>query len=148
MKKVEDDLDILIADDDPDFREFVQVALKRTEFHGHFRQVEDGEQLLDYLDRRQGDPSPKSAPPRPALILLDLNMPRKNGLEALKEIRSNPELRSIPVVILSISDDSKDIQQSYLLGANTFITKPDSMESLFKIVNLLKEYWIKTAQLP
>ena len=75
-------------------------------------------------------------------------MPRKNGLEALKEIRFNSELRSIQIVILSISDDSKDIQQSYLLGANTFITKPDSMESLLKTVNLLKEYWIKTAQLP
>ena len=147
MRKIEKNISVLIADDDRDFREFVRVALKKIEPGCNLCQVEDGEELMDYLCLRGKYQNPEIAP-APKLVFLDLNMPKKNGLEALREIRENPELRKIPIIMLSISEDPKDILQSYMLGANTFNSKPNSLEALVTTLQAIKKYWCEIAQLP
>ena len=103
------------------------------------RRVEDGKELMDTL---------LNTPAKPSLILLDLNMPRKNGLEALKEIRANNNLRQIPVVMLTISNNHTEIKLSYFLGANSFITKPLIFDHLVKMLEDLRHYWFETVKLP
>ena len=115
---------ILVADDDPDDRLLAKHALEKSRLANDLRFVEDGEELVDYLYRRGKFADPRTSP-RPGLILLDLNMPRKDGREALKEIKSDPKLRDIPVVVLTTSKADEDIARIYSLGGNSYITKPD-----------------------
>ena len=152
---------ILMADDDADDRLLAKDALAECKLPGELHFVEDGEQLLDYLHRRgkyaqAPNPGPDSgrhasahaSAPRPGLILLDLNMPKKDGREALREIKSHPELRKIPVVVLTTSKADIDIAQIYDIGANSFITKPVTFDSLVKVMRILGDYWCDIVELP
>ena len=137
---------ILLAEDDSDDRLLIQDAMSECQWNGDLRFVENGEELLDYLLRRgkyQG-----SNAPRPGLILLDLNMPRKDGREALREIKADAELRQIPVVVLSTSKADTDVDGLYRLGANSFISKPVHFDALVAVIRILAQYWFKTVQLP
>lgn len=136
-----------MADDDADDRLLAKDALQECKLHGDLHFVENGEELLDYLHRRNKY-TQLSNSPRPGLILLDLNMPRKDGREALREIKSNPELRRIPVVVLTTSQADTDIAQIYDLGANSFITKPVTFDSLVKVMKVLGDYWCDIVELP
>jgi CheY-like chemotaxis protein len=122
-------------------------ALEESRLANDLRCVEDGEELMDYLHRRGKYAAPNDAP-RPGLILLDLNMPRKDGREALKEIKAQPELRSIPVVVLTTSQAEEDIYRTYDLGVNSFITKPVNFESLVALMKTLGKYWFEIVELP
>lgn len=138
---------ILLADDDPDDRMLAKEALEESRLANQLHFVEDGEELLDYLYRRGAYADPASSP-RPGLILLDLNMPRKDGREALREIKSSPELRPIPVLVFTTSRSQQDIDQSYDLGVNAFLTKPDSMDELTHTVRVVHDFWFRTVRLP
>ncbi len=137
---------ILMADDDPDDREFTRQALIASRVANEIHFVEDGRQLLDYLRGRGPYTAPGSAP-RPGIILLDLNMPRMDGREALKEIKADPGLRQIPVVVLTTSRAEEDILRSYDLGANSFITKPVTFEGLVDVMGELGRYWFQLVEL-
>ena len=138
---------ILMADDDADDRDFARTAMEESRLANELRFVEDGEELLDYLYRRGRYADPKDSP-RPGLILLDLNMPRKDGREALREIKGDPALRHIPVVVLTTSKTEEDILRSYDLGANCFITKPVTFEGLVDVVKVLDKHWFQLVELP
>ncbi|MCI0366113.1 MAG: response regulator [Phycisphaerales bacterium] len=138
---------ILMADDDADDRLLAKDALQECELPGELHFVENGEELLDYLHRRNKFVQLANSP-RPGLILLDLNMPRKDGREALREIKSHPELRRIPVVVLTTSQADTDIAQIYDLGANSFISKPVTFDSLVKVMRVLGDYWCDIVELP
>ena len=138
---------ILMAEDDADDRLLAEEALGETRWPGGLRFVQNGEELLDYLLRRGAFAPPVDAP-RPALILLDLNLPRKDGREALREIKSHPALKRIPVVILTTSAADTDIETLYDLGANSFISKPAQFDALVKVMNSLRQYWFNTVALP
>ena len=138
---------ILIADDDADDRMMASEALEESRLANDLRFVEDGEELLDYLYHR-GRFAGADDSPRPGLILLDLNMPRKDGREALREIKSDPGLRSIPVVVLTTSKAEEDIYRTYDLGVNSFITKPVLFESLVEVMRTLGKYWFEIVELP
>ena len=138
---------ILLADDDEDDRMLAEEALREARLANTITTVEDGEELMDYLYRR-GKFSAPGAAPRPGLILLDLNMPRKDGREALKEIKADAELRRIPIVVLTTSKAEEDIYRTYDLGVNSFITKPVSFESLVYIMKALRTYWFEIVTLP
>jgi len=137
---------ILLADDDEEDRMLTNDALNESRVVNDLRFVEDGEDLLDYLYRR-GKYTAETAP-RPGLILLDLNMPRKDGREALKEIKADPDLRRIPIVVLTTSKAEEDIYRTYDLGANSFIAKPVKFESLVALMKEIKRYWIEIVELP
>jgi CheY-like chemotaxis protein len=137
---------ILMADDDADDRMLAHDAIIESRLCNCVRFVEDGQELMDYL-RRAGKYAREEAP-RPGLILLDLNMPRKDGRQALKEIKADPELRRIPVVVLSTSRTEEDILRTYDLGANSFIAKPVTFERLVDIVRTLGLYWFSIVELP
>lgn len=138
---------ILIADDDADDRMMASEALEESRLANDLRFVEDGEQLMDYLYHRGKYANPEVSP-RPGLILLDLNMPRKDGREALKEIKADPDLRPIPVVVLTTSKAEEDIYRTYDLGVNSFITKPVMFESLVNVMRALGKYWFEIVELP
>jgi len=138
---------ILMAEDDADDRLLVKDALHECRCDADLRFVENGEELLDYLLQR-GEGNGSALARRPGLIILDLNMPRKDGREALREIKSNPELRSIPVVVLTTSRADTDIEGIYQLGANSFISKPVRFDDLVNLMRLLGQYWLKTVELP
>lgn len=138
---------ILVADDDADDCMMIRDALKENHLTNDLRFVSDGEELMDYLNGR-GKFSGPGANPRPGLILLDLNMPRKDGREALKEIKENPKLRDIPIVVLTTSKAEEDVYRSYNLGVNSFITKPVTFESLVSITRDLGRYWFEIVELP
>jgi two-component system response regulator len=138
---------ILMADDDPDDREFALKAIQHSRLANELRFVEDGEELLDYLHRRGKYAEPRSSP-RPGLILLDLNMPRVDGREALRELKSHPSLKQIPVVVLTTSKTEEDILRSYNLGANCFISKPVTFEGLVEVVKVLNQHWLQLVELP
>lgn len=138
---------ILLADDDADDRMLAREALDESRLVNDLRVVEDGEELLDYLKQRGRYADPASAP-RPGLILLDLNMPRKDGREALREIKGDPSLRQIPVVVLTTSKAEEDILRSYDLGANCFVTKPVTFEGLVEVVKVLDKHWFQIVELP
>jgi CheY-like chemotaxis protein len=138
---------ILMADDDADDRELTRDALAESRLLNELHFVEDGAALLDYLHRRGAYSRPGSAP-RPGVILLDLNMPRKDGREALREIKADPELRDIPIVILTTSKAEEDIGQSYDLGANSFISKPVTFQGLVEVMRGLGKYWFDIVELP
>jgi CheY-like chemotaxis protein len=137
---------ILMADDDADDRMLARDAWQESRLGNTFRFVEDGQELMDYLHRK-GKYAHEDAP-RPGLILLDLNMPRKDGRQALQEIKSDPELRRIPVVVLTTSKTEEDILRTYDLGANSFISKPVTFERLVDIVRTLGTYWFNIVELP
>ena len=138
---------ILMADDDADDRLLAQDALTECRLANEIRFVENGEELLDYLHQR-GKYGPPNIVPRPGIILLDLNMPRKDGREALREIKADPELCRIPVVVLTTSRADTDIGRIYELGANSFITKPVTFESLVEVMRTLGKYWFEIVELP
>lgn len=138
---------ILIADDDEDDRLLAEDALRESSLANNLKFVEDGEQLMDYLKQR-GEFSDPIKAPRPGLILLDLNMPRKDGREALREIKSDPNLRSIPVIVLTTSKAQEDVLKTYDLGVNSFITKPVTFDSLVDLMQLLGRYWFEIVELP
>lgn len=138
---------ILMAEDDPDDRMLSEEALQEAHILNDLRFVADGEELIDYLNNRGRYQRPDSAP-RPSLILLDLNMPRKDGREALGEIKSDPELRSIPVVVLTTSKAEEDIVRSYDLGVSGYITKPVRFEELVEVMKTIGRYWLEVVELP
>jgi CheY-like chemotaxis protein len=147
MSKPGRPITILLADDDADDRMMAGEALAESRLANDLRLVEDGEELMDYLHRRGRYSDPADAP-RPGLILLDLNMPRKDGREALMEIKQDPELRKIPVVVLTTSQAEEDIYRTYDLGVNSFITKPVMFESLVNVMRTLGKYWFEIVELP
>ncbi len=138
---------ILMADDDADDRQLTREALEDARLINDMRFVENGEELLDYL-RRQGKYTDPADAPRPGLILLDLNMPRKDGRTVLKEIKQDPALRSIPVVVLTTSKSDEDVYRSYDLGVNSYIVKPVTFEALVDILQTLEKYWFEIVELP
>ena len=140
-------LTILMADDDADDRLMTERALRDHVDDIQLRFVEDGQQLLDYLHRRHDYNAPGAAP-RPALVLLDLNMPRKDGREALSEIKSDPTLRCIPVLVFTTSTADDDVRRSYQLGVNSYITKPASYSRLVETLGLIQRYWLGAVRLP
>lgn len=138
---------ILMADDDEDDRLMVKEAWEDSRLAIGLRFVEDGIELMDYLYSR-GKYANEGSAPRPGLILLDLNMPKKNGFEALQEIKANPDLRRIPIIVLTTSKEEEDIFRSYDLGVSGFITKPVSLEGLAEVLKSLKNYWFEIVELP
>ena len=138
---------ILMAEDDPDDRLLTEEAFSEALLANDLRFVEDGEELMDYLYRR-GKYADVSNSPHPGLILLDLNMPRKDGREALEEIKADPNLRRIPIVVLTTSKAEEDILRTYDLGVSGFITKPVEFESLVEVVKVLGKYWFEIVELP
>jgi CheY-like chemotaxis protein len=138
---------ILLADDDEEDRMLAADALSESRVVNDLRFVEDGDELLDYLYHR-GNYAGAGTSPTPGLILLDLNMPRKDGREALREIKADPDLRRIPVVVLTTSKAEEDIYRTYDLGANSFITKPVSFEGLVHVMRDIGRYWIEIVELP
>ena len=146
MRKGRQRIIILVADDDEDDRFLMEEALEENEL-GDVYFVEDGEELMDYLHHRDKYSDPDSSP-RPSLIVLDLNMPKKDGREALKEIKDDQELKKIPVVVLTTSKAEEDIFRTYDLGVNSFIVKPVTFESMVAIMKMLGLYWFGLVELP
>jgi CheY-like chemotaxis protein len=138
---------ILMADDDEDDRLLVKDAMAESGWAGDLFFVENGEELLNFLTHR-GKYGNGAAAPRPGLILLDLNMPKKDGREALRDIRADSDLRRIPVVVLTTSKADTDVSTIYELGANSFITKPVQFDALVNVMKLLGQYWFSTVELP
>ena len=147
MKNEPKPIAILIAEDDEEDRMLVRDALGESRLANNIHFVEDGEQLLDYLHNR-GNYADKILHPRPGLILLDLNMPKMDGREALKEIKKDDDLRMIPIVVLTTSQAEEDILKTYNLGINSFITKPVTFVALVDIMKTLKKYWFEIVELP
>lgn len=135
---------ILLADDDPDDRLLTAEAFAEARLANQLHSVEDGVELMDFLHRRP----PYTDTPRPGLILLDLNMPRKDGRQALAEIKNNPDFAHIPVVVLTTSAEEEDVLRTYGLGANSYITKPVTFEGLVHAVGVLGQYWFSLVDLP
>jgi len=138
---------ILLAEDDPDDQLMIKEALEENRVINNFYIVEDGVELMDYLKNKGKYSNPASAP-RPGIILLDLNMPRKDGREALQEIKGDPDLCTIPVIVLTTSKVEEDILRTYNIGASSFITKPVSFEDLVEVMKILKKYWFEIVELP
>jgi two-component system response regulator len=135
---------ILIAEDDADDRFLLQAAFEENGFSDKLHFVENGVEVLEYLNSLK-KPDEKQFP---RFILLDLNMPKKDGREVLKELKQNPELKKIPVVIFSTTNNEQEMRRCYELGANSYITKPNSFESLLKTVAALRSYWMHTTSIP
>lgn len=138
---------ILYADDDLDDQMLVRDAMQEARLANDLQFVNDGEELLDYLHNRGKFDDPEKYP-TPGLILLDLNMPRLDGREALKIIKADPALRMIPIVVLTTSKVEEDILRSYNLGVNSFVVKPVTFSSLVEVVKSLAVYWFDIVQLP
>lgn len=138
---------ILMADDDEDDRMFAKDALEEARLSNEMYFVEDGEELMDFLNHRNKYADLKGSP-RPGLILLDLNMPKKDGREALQEIKADPDLRRIPVVVLTTSKAQEDIYRTYDLGVSSYITKPVSFDGLVDVMKALSRYWFEIVSLP
>lgn len=136
-----------MADDDADDRELTRDAFEESYLANDLRFVEDGVELIEYL-KRQGKFSDPATSPRPGLILLDLNMPKKDGREALEEIKADPNLRSIPIVILTTSKEEEDIHRTYQLHANSYISKPVTFDQLVNVVQALGKYWLEIVEVP
>ncbi|MBC8153136.1 MAG: response regulator [Bacteroidetes bacterium] len=131
---------ILIADDDADDRMFLEEALHKNGYKHTIEFVEDGEELITRLKHPDF--------PMPNLLMLDLNMPRKNGFQALQEIKDDPRLRRLPVIIMTTSSADEDVARSYDLGVNSFITKPFNFSRLIEMIGALKTYWLDIVKLP
>lgn len=140
-------ISILIADDDDDDRMMIKDALLESRLANDIHEVKDGEELMAYL-RHQDYFSDSSKAPRPGLILLDLNMPKKDGREALAEIKADPDLRRIPVVVLTTSKAEEDIYRTYDLGVSSFVIKPVTFQGLVELMKTLGRYWFQIVELP
>lgn len=138
---------ILMADDDADDRLMTKEAFEESRLANDLRFVEDGVELLDYL-RRRGKYAEPASSPRPGLILLDLNMPKMDGREALREIKADPKLKSIRVVILTTSKAEEDIYRTYDLSAASYITKPVTFAGMAEVIKTLGKYWLEIVELP
>jgi len=138
---------ILLADDDEEDRAMTISALRERRVANDIRCVGDGEEMVDYLFHRGRYANPEDAP-TPGLILLDLNMPKKDGREVLREIKSDPALRTIPVIVLTTSSAEDDVARAYDLGVNSFVTKPSSFEELVSMMRTLGQYWFEIVELP
>lgn len=138
---------ILLAEDDPDDRYLISEAIDETHLPVALYLVEDGEELLDYLKHR-GKYTDREEWPEPWIILLDLNMPRKDGREVLIDIKNDPELRRVPIIILTTSQAEEDINRSYEGGVSGFITKPASFTGLQDVMKAIELYWLKTVETP
>ncbi len=138
---------ILVADDDTDARMLLQDAFEESRLSNELRFVEDGEQLIAYL-RREGEYADPASSPYPGMILLDLNMPKMDGREALKIIKADPSIQRIPVIVLTTSQAEEDIVRTYGLGVSSFICKPVTFEGLVRVVQVLSAYWIEIVELP
>ena len=136
-----------MVDDDPDDFFLVRDAFRECGIPSDFQVVVDGEELMDYLYRRGKFTNLKNAT-LPCLILLDLNMPRKDGWEALTEIKKDPRFSRIPIVVFTTSRSADDISCSYELGASSYITKPASFDALVEVMKKLADYWLKVVSLP
>lgn len=147
VKDWKKNLVILIAEDDDDYYELTSSALADFRDSGRLRRVVNGEETMAYL-LRQGEYADAEKYPTPGVVLLDLNMPRKDGRLTLREMRSYPKLRQIPVIILTVSRDEEDINLMYQLGANSFITKPVSYAKLEEAMKAIERYWFEISQLP
>ena len=147
MSKDPRPITILMADDDADDRMMTREAFEEARLANDLRFVCDGEELMDYLKRR-GKYSDPASSPRPALLLLDLNMPKKDGREALKEIKADPALRQIRVIVLTTSKAEEDIYRAYDISATSFITKPVKFDALVEIIKALGKYWLEIVELP
>jgi CheY-like chemotaxis protein len=147
MKKEGKMITILLADDDPDDRQLTHDAFMENRLANEFHAVEDGEELMEFLHRR-GKYESLRDDPLPGLILLDLNMPRKDGREALKEIKADADLRRIPIVVLTTSKAEEDIVRTYDLGVNSYVTKPVTFKSLVELIKVLGNYWFEVVELP
>ena len=137
---------ILIAEDDPDDRLLVRDALEASRLANPINFVDNGEELMDYLNQK-GVYEKNRAGPRPGLILLDLNMPRKDGRQALEEIKADPELRCIPTVVLTTSEAEEDILSFSSLGVSGFITKPVSFVGMVEVMRAIGKYWLQIVEL-
>lgn len=146
MKTTAKPVTILMADDDPDDRMLMKKALDQNQTPHHLRFVENGVDLMDYLPVRVNYLEEKAI--KPALILLDLNMPKMDGREALRLIKTDPELRRIPVVVLTTSKAEEDIFITYDLGVNSFISKPARFQELVEVTREIENYWFGTVDLP
>ena len=147
MKPSKKAITILVADDDSDDRMMIREALEENRLANDLRFVDDGEELMDYLLRLGKYQSPSSSP-RPGIILLDLNMPRKDGREALKEIKSHAHLRGIPIIVLTTSKAQEDIFRTYDTGVSSFVTKPVTFDALVAITRSIGNYWFEIVELP
>ncbi len=147
MTKSPKPITILMADDDADDRAMTKEAFEESRIANDLRFVFDGEELMDYLKRRGQYVNPDLSP-RPGLILLDLNMPRKDGREALAEIKVDPTLKNIRVVIMTTSKAEEDILRTYDLSAASYITKPVTFEGLVNVIKTLGKYWLEIVELP
>jgi CheY-like chemotaxis protein len=138
---------ILMADDDAEDCLLVQDALREIDHVHELRFVRDGEELLDYLWRRGAYQAARQAP-RPDLVLLDLKMPKKDGRETLRELKADPRLQTIPIVVLTTSTARDDIDFCYRLGVNSYITKPSTFRGLVDLLASLLKYWFELVELP
>jgi CheY-like chemotaxis protein len=138
---------ILLVDDDEEDLAMTVDALRESRLGNDLRTAHEGEELMDYL-LRKGEYSDPASSPMPGLILLDLNMPKKDGREALAEIKANPELRKIPVIVLTTSRAEEDIFRTYDLGVSSFITKPVTFAGLVEAMRVLTQYWLEIVELP
>jgi CheY-like chemotaxis protein len=147
MKSQNETITFLIADDDSEDRDMIRDALRESRIMNELRFVHDGEQMMNYLNRKEQFEDALKYP-MPGLILLDLNMPKKDGREVLSEIKSDPRLRQIPIVILSTSKAEEDIFRTYNLGVNSFITKPVTFDGLIQVMGEMGRYWLQIVRLP
>jgi CheY-like chemotaxis protein len=137
---------ILIAEDDADDRFLLQTVFNERGFTDRIEFVENGVELIDFLDKIREKTIANSS--YPAIILLDLNMPKKDGREALKEIKLHPVYKKIPVIVFTTTKSETEIRRCYELGANTYVVKPVSFDALIKVVEDIRSYWINTASIP
>lgn len=135
---------VLVADDNEDHLFFIERALNQIEGELHVETVQDGVEVMDYLNRR-GDFAGKE---RPHLILLDLRMPRRDGIEVLEELKADPKLRKIPVCVLTSSDRPEDIEAAYSRGGNSYVVKPSDLKGILEELQIVGDYWARTATLP
>jgi CheY-like chemotaxis protein len=139
MSSMDNATEILLVEDNPDHAMLIRRVLEQGTVENKVRCVKDGQEALDFLFRKRGD----EGAPRPDLILLDINLPKVNGLDVLRRIKTDEELRMIPVIVLTTSDRGEEVQQSYHAGANSFITKPVNFQDLSDKINSLKHYWLR-----
>jgi CheY-like chemotaxis protein len=137
---------IILAEDDPDDVFLTTEAIRESSPDLQVHVVSNGEELMDYLRQIQQLRAPASA--YPSLILLDLNMPKKDGRQALQEIKGDIQLSQIPIVVFTTSRDQEDINFSYSQGVNSYVSKPDSYEELVKAMNVIEQYWFEIVKLP
>ena len=135
---------IIIAEDDNDDYEFIECAFRESGLQNEIFRVKNGKELVDFLLNKKYVKNQSDS----CLVLLDLNMPIMDGREALKEIKSHPELKRIPIIVLTTSNSDQDIMKSYDLGVNSYIKKPLRYEDLLQTVNIFKQYWLKISEIP